>query len=350
MAASFLAATFDQSDPLRPSYFELSTLEDIRDRLQPAMRYFLTVFAPRYPRLLLPLVNRHEELYATVFGFIEAYYLWEHDGSFEENFYGLKRAPTARKREKLSSRERWGSLATLIAVPYVRSKLQELYEQVGGGAEMFGDEDEEEEARQTRGQSPLKLLLRRGFRRAYPYVNALYGLALFVWQVLYMYGRTRYFSPWLYLLGVEIKRLDWRDMEPPGPAPQSENKTAVQVVTSILRRVLEALKVALPLSMFALKFLEWWYQSGFAKKAEGGKPIPRPPPRIEPDPTGLPLPEFPEQCAICNTPRTNPAMLPSGYVFCYPCIYKFVEENSCCPVTRIRTDTTEIRRLYDAQG
>ncbi|KAJ3327463.1 ubiquitin-protein ligase peroxin 12, partial [Gonapodya sp. JEL0774] len=277
MAAAFLANTYDQSDPLRPSYFELSTLDDVRDRLQPALRYFLTVYAQRYPRYLLPLVNRHEELYALLFGLVESYYLWEHDGSFEENFYGLKRAPTAAKRQGLSSRERWGSLVTLIAVPYVRSKLQELYESVGGGAEMFEDDFEEEEARRSRNLSPWQLTLRRLFRRVYPYTGAVYGLTLFTWQILYMHGRTRYYSPWLYLLGLEIKRIDG----PPPPPPSSDTTTLLGTLSLILRRLLEALKVALPLSMFALKFLEWWYNSGFARKAEGGKPIPRPPRRIK---------------------------------------------------------------------
>ncbi|SPO19957.1 related to Peroxisome assembly protein 12 [Ustilago trichophora] len=41
-------------------------------------------------------------------------------------------------------------------------------------------------------------------------------------------------------------------------------------------------------------------------------------------------------CPICGTmPINNPAVLPSGYVFCYTCAFNFVEEHGTCPVTNL---------------
>ena len=87
-------------DPLKPSLFELVAQEQLRDLLQPALKYVLSVridrhaswvsrtdskypqvFAQRYPRYLLRIVNRHEEFYATLMFFVERHYLRKHGTS-----------------------------------------------------------------------------------------------------------------------------------------------------------------------------------------------------------------------------------------------------------------------------
>ena len=84
------------TDPSRPSLFELVAQEQLRDLLQPAVKYVLSVrptillhfinnglivgkvFAQRYPRYLLRIVNRHEEFYALIMLFVERHYLRTH--------------------------------------------------------------------------------------------------------------------------------------------------------------------------------------------------------------------------------------------------------------------------------
>ncbi len=47
--------------------------------------------------------------------------------------------------------------------------------------------------------------------------------------------------------------------------------------------------------------------------------------------------------------RVNPALLAvSGYVFCYPCLFNWVAEEGCCPVTRFPAGIDHIRKLYEA--
>lgn len=81
-------------DPLKPSLFELVAQEQLRDLLQPALKYVLAVssqnlpqnntthpcqvFAQRYPRYLIRIVNRHEEFYAFIMFFVERHYLRKH--------------------------------------------------------------------------------------------------------------------------------------------------------------------------------------------------------------------------------------------------------------------------------
>ncbi len=36
----------------------------------------------------------------------------------------------------------------------------------------------------------------------------------------------------------------------------------------------------------------------------------------------------------------------SGYVFCYPCIFRHVSEHGRCPVTLVSATVDNVRRLY----
>lgn len=60
-------------------------------------------------------------------------------------------------------------------------------------------------------------------------------------------------------------------------------------------------------------------------------------------------------CAICENELTNPTAVQTGYVFCYPCIFRWVQEGEeepgsgkgCCPVTGVRLlgGTEGLRRI-----
>lgn len=63
------------ADPYRPSFFELAAQDQLRDLLQPALRYVLSVLAQRNPRYLLRIVNRFDEVYALLMWAVERHYL-----------------------------------------------------------------------------------------------------------------------------------------------------------------------------------------------------------------------------------------------------------------------------------
>ncbi|KAG0083369.1 ubiquitin-protein ligase peroxin 12, partial [Podila epicladia] len=62
----------------RPSLFELIAQDKMREMLEPALRYVIAVYAQRYPRYLIRIVNRYEEFYAVLMFFIERHYLREY--------------------------------------------------------------------------------------------------------------------------------------------------------------------------------------------------------------------------------------------------------------------------------
>lgn len=142
----------------------------------------------------------------------------------------------------------------------------------------------------------------------------------------------------------------------------------------ILPRLLDSLKILLPTSIFFLKFLEWWHASDFARQlsAKTTASIELPPPWTIPPPASdeesedegvlerqgrklVKLPVDTRLCAICGEELTNPTAVQTGYVFCYPCIFRWVQEGEedpgsdkgGCPVTGVRLlgGTDGLRRL-----
>ncbi|KAF9353278.1 ubiquitin-protein ligase peroxin 12 [Mortierella sp. NVP85] len=375
----------------RPSLFELTAQDKMREMLEPALRYVIAAYAQRHPRYLIRIVNRYDEFYAILMFFVERHYLREYGASFAENFYGLKRvrAPRVVKQSKvnidddsvtataaaatvnavpgsnqLRERDIRKSLLFLIGLPYIKCKLDEYYEKVSGGeaARLFGDEFTREEEDLT-GQPftvRSKAMAVKIFKAGYPYVNALYQLSILAHYIGYLYNKTPFFSPWLRLIGIEIKRMsaaDYREIQQkaknvPKRTSNSLRESIQNKILGLLSGSLDFLKVLLPMSIFFFKFWEWWYQTDYYRKAStAGDTAEVPPPtRVKPHPEGLPMPRAPNICPICQKTITNPTALSSGYVYCYPCAYKQVEDHGRCPVTLMRCRTDDLRKLYNDAG
>lgn len=190
----------------------------------------------------------------------------------------------------------------------------------------------------------------------------------FTYQLLYLMEAVPCHSPWLHCQGLALARMTGQELAarakerdlhrhsqllsiPNGTGPAAK-------LWGILRR--GALKAgftlqdhsssALLLLVFGYKALEWWFTAGEEKLASSSAlPPPPPPPAPLPVREGVGLPDNPQQCPLCRRLRVNPSVLAqSGYVFCYPCIFKFVMDHGCCPVTRIDASLDDIRKLYEA--
>ncbi|CAK5276058.1 unnamed protein product [Mycena citricolor] len=355
------------SDPLKPSLFELVAQEQLRDLLQPALKYVLAFLAQHYPRYLIRVVNRHEEFYAFIMLFVEKHYLLKHNASFAENFYGLKRRrrpfiETERAQaavggiplaEKLRSQEVWRSLIILVGLPYLRAKAQDYFEEIGGGVRHDID-DEPGFDRVT----PSEGLYRRLFKRIYPWANTSFEVWLLVWNLRYLFSKTPFYRPWLSWVGVELRRLGAEDFR---AAADLANKSASsKPSTNLLARLrellvgspqlaLDSLRLLLPTAIFFIKFLEWWYSPGSPARSLSTSPLGPavPPPRmLRPHPKGI---RFDAQgfgkCPICADDLKNATALPSGYVFCYRCAYDEVEKHGQCPVTLLPVRVWQLRKV-----
>ncbi|KAG6897214.1 hypothetical protein C0992_003412 [Termitomyces sp. T32_za158] len=302
------------TDPLKPSLFELVAHEQLRDLLQPALKYVLAVFAQRYPRYLLRVVNRHEEFYAAIMLLVERYYLRKYNASFSENFYGLKRRrrpyiETTRAKaavggvppgEALGSRELLRSLLFLVGVPYLRAKAQDYWEELGGGVDTdVLDETVGTRQLQALTENTWKARLKRVFKAAYPWLNVSYEGWLLLYNMAYLFDRTPFYRPWLSWIGVDLRRLGSEDFRVAALAAQKKlspdrSRGTLALIKHALisspQTLLDSLRLLLPTAIFFIKFLEWWYSPASPARSLSTSPlgpaIP-PPQMLPPHPHGI---------------------------------------------------------------
>ncbi|KAF7355038.1 Ankyrin repeat protein nuc-2 [Mycena sanguinolenta] len=258
------------SDPLKPSLFELVAQEQLRDLLQPALKYL---------RNNIHAISCVSSTGMRNFTLLSCY-SWKGitsgniaNASFSENFYGLKRRrrpfiETERVKaavggippgEKLRAQEIWRSLLFLVGVPYLRAKAQDYYEELGGDASLDIDGP----------RVPRDLgSWRRIFRAVYPWLNTSFELWLLVCNIAYLFGKTPFYRPWLSWIGIDLRRLGAEDFRATAAANNSPSgpRTPLAIIRRLLlaspQALFESLRLLLPTAIFFVKFLEWWYSPG----------------------------------------------------------------------------------------
>lgn len=405
----FMTALQNNLDNQKPSLFEILSEHELNALIPPSLRYLLAVATHRSPRYLLRLLNNFDELYALLSLAVERYYLRTYGGGFTENFYGLKRERVLRikggdatrarlgaSREvretlKLRTGDVWKNLAVMVALPYVKRKLDESYDIHAAGVNMLGPAYRDRERYPIDGNVKQKFMwvYKWFLRNVYPSVNAAYYFSLLAWNMGYLFDGSKYHSPFLWMIGTRIRRLNEADSRAialaeqgasaaSGPAARPGQGNSIFNPRTFARVMLpwlqSGLKLALPTSIFALKFLEWWHNSDFARqlsrKANEGLELP--PPTISGLPTAIaPTVKFDEKsekdhpssrrdsgidgppisstsllpiltvpapayltsdsenttsvCPICSSQIQTATATQTGYVYCYTCIYKWVD-------------------------
>ncbi|KAF2031538.1 MATE efflux family protein [Setomelanomma holmii] len=395
----FLPALQNGVDDLKPSLFELLSEQQLASLLPPSLRYLLAISTHRYPRYLLPVLNSFDEVYALVMLLVERHFLRTYGASFTENFYGMKRArvlrvkggeipraqlgasDTVRVAVKLGDGDIWKNLAVLVGLPWLKRKFDEGYDVHAAHANLLGPGYNRDRDGLRAGASIKERLMfyyKWFLRNIYPSVNAAYYFSLIVFSMAYLFDGTKYHSPFLWMIGTRIRRLGAADHaaielatapRKTGPARPGEGGSIFSprnLARSVQPRLLSSLKILLPTSIFALKFLEWWHASDFARQLsrKAAENIELPPPILPSLPPAtrrkeantdekqrpstassdkqqhnnppissttllpiltVPTPPSSALCPICVTPITTPTASPTGFVYCYTCIHRWVE-------------------------
>jgi hypothetical protein len=325
---------------------------------------------------------------------IERHYLKTYGGSFTENFYGLKRervlrvkggeipraqlgaAPQVRETLKLRNSDVWRNLAVLVGLPYIKRKLDEHYDIHAAHTAVLGTRIQQDRMPEhARLQDRFMYYYKWFLRKIYPSVNAAYYFALLSFNLAYLFDSSKFDSPFHWLIGTRIRRLGEADHKAIAAATAPRAIAAARpgqtnsifsrrtLTHTVLPKLMGSLQFLLPTSIFALKFLEWWYQSDFARqlsrKAAEGLELPPPiiagllrfttkktmkdketgktseSPRLSPPissktllpifTVSAPTPETSASCPVCGNEIVNATAAPSGYVYCYSCIHKWVE-------------------------
>ncbi|KAK4145820.1 Pex12 amino terminal region-domain-containing protein [Dichotomopilus funicola] len=378
-------------DTQKPSLFELLSEHQLSTLLPPTLRYLLTLLTHRYPRHLLRVLNSFDELYALAALLVEGHYLRTRGGTFTEFFYGLKRerallsggeiprataaAPgVVRDALRLSSRrgDIWRNLLVVVGVPYLKRKLDEAYE-VDAPRAMLGAGYNQRPGADATWRERVGFWWRWFLRRVYPKVNAVYYLAVLGFNLAYLFDNSRYHSPLMWLVKTRVRRMNGADYRALEALEEKAGKGSGG--RSVAARMMGGLSVVLPTSIFALKFLEWWYASDFAKQLsrKAAESLDLPPPvvtglddgvkkkglsqreahgekqdeeaeeeiddeererrAIEKAPIAassllpiytVPAPTTSDQCPICEGDITTAAACQTGVVYCFACIHKWL--------------------------
>ncbi|KAM4056998.1 pex2/pex12 domain-containing protein [Hirsutella rhossiliensis] len=382
----FITALRGTLDDGKPSLFEVLSEQQLNNLLPPTLRYLLTIATQRHPRYLLRILNSFDELYALSMLLVERHYLSTRGGSFTENFYGLKRekalrgeipraslaAPhLVRDTLKLTTADVWKNLAVLVALPYCKRRLDEAYE-VNAPRALLGAAYTRMPDNPTVGDRFLHYY-RWFLRNLYPGVNAAYYFAMLAFNLAYLFDRTKYHNPFMWLIGTRLRRMTRADYQAIESLTDQSKATAragprsIFSPSALVSRALSSLSMLLPMSIFALKFLEWWHQSDFAKQLsrKATEHIDLPPPVLSSPrsrctfekgvgetnalksdeahdadltaqdaptatPSMLPIfvvraPQDASACPICQGEIVTPTACQTGVVFCYSCIHKWLE-------------------------
>jgi peroxin-12 len=390
----YLNALQSPVDDLKPSLFELLSEQELAGLLPPTLRYLLAVATHRHPRYLLRILNNYDEVYALLSLAVERYYLRTFGGSFTENFYGLKREKIlsvsggeikrtqlavpdeVRERLKLNNADVWRNLAVLVGIPYLKRKLDESYDihiapsasllmsgSLGGPRYLNRDELPPNPTIKQRLLYYYKWFL----RHVYPSLNAAYYFSILAFSLGYLFDGTKYSSPFLWMVGTRMRRMGAADYRAIDAASEAATKAATaagrpgQGLSGLLNprtlypRLLSSLRLLLPTSIFALKFLEWWHASDFSRqlsrKAAEGLELPPPivsgmdlarrpeagyatgAPKRNPPVSSItylpiftvPPPPSSDLCPICLHPISTAAACQTGYVYDYKCIIQWIE-------------------------
>jgi len=333
---SFLSHVDTLQSPL-PTFFEMFMQERILHGMRPAAHHILSVFCDRWP-VFVSLLENFDEVYAFCSLLLEFNYLQKHDSLLSEHLYGMCRAKLEKQTKKLhslSQKDRNIALLIVVMVPYLKSKLDNICNRL------------KEESQQNPGNHQTQSFLDRAkkcYVAVYPVLHVAFEGSFFIFEWLYLLGKSPHFSPTLMIAGQVVRRLNADDLVLVGESDQGGG--ALERVADHMVRWGRA---GLIVGVITFKLLEWWHrgvQSGELTNGQRELQIIPPPQPIAPSSHGIPLLRDKSLCPICHQQRRTPTIAPSGYVFCYSCITNYIREHNCCPVTLLPCKEENLRKIY----
>lgn len=354
-----------------PTFFELLAADRLVATLQDAISYGLSVYGQR-SEVCRRLLDKEDELFFLIRSMLERVSLQTHGAAFSEAVYGLRRVPVrGEPGTLLSPSQKRLSLMLLTLQPFLKGKLMRLYT----ASCMMNNTHSREPfygalKRVLTRERDIRSAAQLVFQKVFPFwYTSLEALDL-GYKLSYLLGMTQYFSPGLHAMGLRVSRMSSQDLARIlkektrhrqarlDALSRDHSRGWIRSLAAYLKKyylqtrffVNDNATTALVLLVFGFKVVEWWYISA-EERMQGGKgplPVPPPPPAVPPHGGMYPLPRDGHLCAICRNKRVNPTMVSqSGYVFCYPCVFKHVETHNSCPVTgRHPVGTADLRRLF----
>lgn len=367
-----------------PTLFEIISSNQLESLLSPSLRYVLVHYANKFPHLLLKVVNNFDELNLFLRTFVEWYFIKYWQGSFTENFYGLKRVshtPLAEEKyqtkkvselipsvieesRKLNSIQVLASVFEITGTAYLTEKFNYWYEI---WYPMYITKQLETNSQDV-WKKKVELKAKTLFVKYYPFVLGSLRAGNLISTLLFLGGKT--YSPSLVTLLFRINYARLNQYDYSSHEHKTNNKrdhknrvsppSNLAVIISILKRYFamplwRVIKVLLgtffPAAIFTLKFLEWYNNTNFAQKIAQtqGNTLKS----ILPSPSSISKYDARKKksyrssgdCPLCKERISNPAVIETGYVFCYSCIYDYLAKSHkiVANTKKLKTNGDEIK-------
>jgi hypothetical protein len=122
-----------------------------------------------------------------------------------------------------------------VGLPYAKAKLDQLHKRMAplsGWLDSDGHSEEQNDGGDGEGAGGRRVwewrrrimrVMRGVFLAGYPWASAVYEGLFFVYQVLYLYDHTRYYTPLLHLQRLQVQRLSLEDTVYPFPSPFTQS-------------------------------------------------------------------------------------------------------------------------------
>ena len=359
--ASLLSKSNQTSDThlVKPTIFDIIAQENMQSLFKLAYDHIFKWLAQYFTKL-----NRAKqysnEIYLLLHSSIEFAYLKAYNSLFSEYFYGMKR------HDLNSNSKRLLSILFSIVIPYLKTKLDEFYEDLEKSVsepELNNDIANLNQRNTTKFKyffNLAKLIIKKFYLKFYPYLHFVYTSTLWLYKFKFMLNMSDFNSPLQSILNLKlVYNLD---------ADQEEKKL------SLVQKMLSVSNRGFTSFLFLIQFLKWYEQynenESYSSKSKslvrdflsnlnkGSENVDY----EDTDGEIIAAPCIPKQisenkayqnsaknstCPLCNKKRTNDCVLSvSGLVFCYPCIFKFIKEHKRCPITNYPCTTKDIVRLY----
>ncbi|KAG8199651.1 hypothetical protein JTE90_009481 [Oedothorax gibbosus] len=315
----------------KPSIFEIIGQDNLLTALRSAFRHGFKVLAENYPERYGLVHKYFDEGYTVVDSVFQYIHLRLKGGLFPETFYGLKRVPDPRSLD-VSKRKVVAWVVLAVVLPYLQSQLELLYKNI-----------REEYSQGTFHYKDLKKRLALLFLKVYPIYNFLWETTVLCYYLAYALKKTDYHSPIMHLTSTKLTHLSFMDFSDDAWQefiPKKQQREISTKLWNYLNTFVGGITLTISVGAFLSQFVNWWYSREGNSAAFASLPVP-PPPKKWPCDTPL------EICHLCKKERTNDtALSSSGFVFCYPCIFRFVQENHKCPVTGYRSSLNQVIKLY----
>lgn len=174
----------------------------------------------------------------------------------------------------------------------------------------------------------------------YPWIKILFYTFSFLLKIAYILSLCNVHSPELKFANVHLVKLSEMEL---GEANRKKSWRLLAILTTILTR-------CITFGLYFIQFLDFYYNSNIGENFRMEQRVrnwkhPSAPHKKLRESSVLLLET--NKCPLCLQQRVNDtALAVSGYVFCYGCIYSYVEQEMKCPITNLPANVDDLIKIF----